>query len=90
MLSEWILTEKVVSMEFQQRVRGFQENPDRKVCKGNSEGQKGVSGEILRGRMGFLVGSLGQNRVSGGILRGRRGFFLENPDPQEENSLFQN
>lgn len=50
-------------MEFRQRVRGFQENPDRKVCKGNSEGQKGVSGGILRGRMGFPVGSRGQKGV---------------------------
>lgn len=49
--------EKVVSVEFQQRVRRFQENPDRKVCKGNSEGQKGVSGGILRGRWGFFLGN---------------------------------
>ena len=56
-LSEGILTERRLFPRNSDRVRRFQENPDRRVCKGNSEGQKGVSGGILRGRWGFFLGN---------------------------------
>lgn len=45
---------------------GFQENPDRKVCKGNPEGKNGVSSGNLRAERGFQWDPEGQKRVFSG------------------------